>query len=829
MKITQHNVCYILLAVIVISSCSPVHYLTKVKRTPKEYVMNYCGQPIKAPSSEWIKEPWVVFSDRDNNHTTARPGGKVKVKEASFMEPFLVVGKDGDYLKLITYNQDIKNGYIKGKHKEAEFAGWIHQSKLILSRQAYTDLSSGLKNKYITVLSDTLALFDPDKYLTTDSLKTFRDVALKIDGKSVGLNQLVYVLKISPDNRKYLITTKQSVSVDNAAGEVIGWIPAPMVQLFGRRAYVEALTLPSLMLDTRQMSKNNPNKLNVVLEKYEENNLIRKEVDVYKYTPITSTIKTDDSLVFKTSSPIDIVDRSNNYLYNVNGNKITYKQYLDLNKKLENINVVFIIQGDEYTASQFTPIVNIIQNLQNFFENDPLNTSYQYKYGSVIAMGDDVENKDLSSCGLTSNYPELLEFLSQKGNIASGFKALPSQQTWSGIKKALDMLENYKTETNVLIVIGEKGSSKEVADKELIDRIGEYNCRLLAFQYYAKEGLEYNNFVLQMSDMIEQSAKIVSKTKRAKIVHADQVKEVQQFKEVEKNIYRLDFPNYSMTQGWLLFPEKDKSLPLSLLNFSIDSIIQEIKDENKILLTSLKNGFNSIGNNQSKYNTIVAKYNGIDTSKIINKAFLKKFSKQTPLFYLPARTGKISEDDFVYIHWILMLSKDESEELKNFLEELTMEEVDYVTTKSEQKKEVKKLCNCPDDDNLYLSFDDDVQVDTTKREYVSTKKIRKMIYKTYMRELNNCYYCKQSKKELEEYTLAQAHERIFGIPCNIPILTTYTVGDVKNKKVFSDMMLEKLIGYLKERKDVLEKQADGFTAFESGGQTYYWIDETSLP
>ena len=35
-----------------------------------------------------------------------------------------------------------------------------------------------------------------------------------------------------------------------------------------------------------------------------------------------------------------------------------------------------------------------------------------------------------------------------------------------------------------------------------------------------------------------------------------------EYREVNKNVYCLDFPNRSMTQGWVVFPQKQENLPL---------------------------------------------------------------------------------------------------------------------------------------------------------------------------------------------------------------------------------------------------------------------------
>lgn len=85
----------------------------------------------------------------------------------------------------------------------------------------------------------------------------------------------------------------------------------------------------------------------------------------------------------------------------------------------------------------------------------------------------------------------------------------------------------------------------------------EYNCRLLGFQLYGGEPDNFNNFVLQIGNMIDCSAPRISRKKRELIVYPEQLRNGNEYAEVNHNTYCLDFPNRSMTQGWLVFPQKN--------------------------------------------------------------------------------------------------------------------------------------------------------------------------------------------------------------------------------------------------------------------------------
>lgn len=88
-------------------SCGPVNLLTRVEKYPREYSFNYCGGNIKAPKSALNDQAWIVYSDRDKSMSMFKPGGRLKCQDVGFLDPFLVIGKKGEYLELIKYQPDI--------------------------------------------------------------------------------------------------------------------------------------------------------------------------------------------------------------------------------------------------------------------------------------------------------------------------------------------------------------------------------------------------------------------------------------------------------------------------------------------------------------------------------------------------------------------------------------------------------------------------------------------------------------------------------------------------------------------------------------------------
>lgn len=108
----------------IMTSCAPINRFTRIKQVPREYIMNYCGGEIKAPSSLQIKNnPWIVFSDQLGNMSYQTATGKNEMKELQFMDAFLVVGKR----KLVESHQ------IRPDTNKATGEGWatINQQSIM--------------------------------------------------------------------------------------------------------------------------------------------------------------------------------------------------------------------------------------------------------------------------------------------------------------------------------------------------------------------------------------------------------------------------------------------------------------------------------------------------------------------------------------------------------------------------------------------------------------------------------------------------------------------------------------------------------------------------
>lgn len=805
----------------IITSCAPVNRFTRIKQVPREYVMNYCGGEIKASRAVWLKNnPWIVFSDKSGNISYQSATGKNEMKDLQFLDAFFVIGKKGDWLKVIKYNPELIKGRRLQNRKQAEYYGWINKSDLLLTQNSVTDLATGLKNKQITVFSDTLALKMPTNFFANDSILTFMDVDIVKPYSKIPMHQIVYPLKQSEDRRKTLVSKKSYISPDSLATNICGWVDNSLLKDMGQQLHIDICSLPDSTLWFKdRMEKDTLNFRRVQLAKSKELEYLGRPL---AYSPVTSYNNMDASIRFKTGAFMPVIDKRDNYVLNVNGNPIYYSRFKEIEKELQKINVMFVVEGGKTAIGQFPELVNVIQGLQPLF-SDP-NDGFSYKFGSVLTFNE-TGNYEKPVVGLTQDYMQVLDFLSMKSKNVEQLRPVSGNGNWNALRTAVDLLKDHKKESNLIILVGETGNNSEWADSTLVNRMAEYNCRILGFQLFGGDPDRFNNFVLQIENMIDNYAVKISRQKREIIVFADQLRKYNEYKEINKNVYCLDFPKRSMTQGWVVFPQKKENLPLDGLASSVDTLLQQVRSDNELLTQSLYKAFEETGNFRNKLDSTLMSY--YHTYTLQAKPIVETLEKVSPKWFLPAQTVVLPDSVSPLLEYRLLLSEFEFKQLRRFINALSDYEVDYkYEAQKKQKQKKRKICDCPEDESLLTEsiVDTDAQ---QEHEYASTRKVRANLRVLYYTYINNGKLCKVKRKKMLKMSLAEAQRLITMCPTDNSFLQAFTIKDLKRKKHLPDATLDLIVEHFKTKKAVLEKAAR--LSFTSNGQTYYWIDRRMLP
>lgn len=819
---------------IFIASCGPVNFLTRTKKVPREHSLNYYSDQVaqKANKDDINKTPWIVYAQREGLKTTNKPGGKVIAKEINYLDPFLVIKQKGAYLALVKYSEEVlKNG--KFDHKNAEFMGWLPMSDLLMENQSYTDVSSLRKRKYITALSDTLSLSKQEKLFSKDSILTYKDFEYKAVAQKIAFMDIVYPLKEDVKNKKVLIAKKPYLKVNEVKQDILGWIDADLLQYKGQVLNIATSSLFSI----RNM---NFQELGALKEEdYQrillENEVLSQKSKVLTYNPVLSYSANDSLIGFVAKLAMPVFDNSKNFIYNVQGDKISYLDALMIDKSAKKMNVAFVFEESDMANKQYAQLLNVVQNLQSFFE--AYQNDFDFKFSVYFSQQDHV-GQLIYSQPWTGDFSQMVNYIVDKAK-QNDFSKETSTRRFQVFEHALKGFSGKEAEQNLVILFGQKGIESTTRISYLKKLINNHQVKMLAVQLYADIDNSTNDFVLNVTDFIQGYATEALTEKKRVWVSPQQVKDNNSFVALGeyKNSYLLDFPKNSATQGAVIFPTKNETIGMDMIAVALDTLIKQLKVDKIDVQQHIAKSFKATGNNRTVYTPYFNQHFYRDTVRKVNKEFLTSFPDQKALWYIESKvmfTPKIFNQQAKYA---LLLDKQEFEGVKNFIDQLSKYEVElqYLAKKKSENKNYVK-----DERDLFkeLQFkqqkevvnekynellDGDIQ--HTPKKFDNTRKIRKHLYQMYMDALVKCTYCNFPSEKVKKASIAQAQRFVLGAPTNADLLEHITLKDLRSKRKLKDVQLDFIINYFKEKKKELEKAEE----FESLGQTYYWLPIELLP
>lgn len=790
--------------VLFVASCAPVNMFTTVKRLPGEYSRNYNAEGVKAGKGTTPKQPWIVYADRAGDMAYQNPGGKIKSADLSFLEPFLVIKRKGDYLELIKYNPENLKFTKFTNRKKAEYAGWVHISRLITSPSTVTDVRTSRKLRYLTAMADTSVIFNPQKFFaSTDSLKCYNSPSMENPAGTVGLYEIVYPVKESAGKKSVLVARDIKIEPDKAAGQIAGWLDKNALQNIGHGVYITT----DLARGVAQPA-------------------------ALKYSPVVSQAGTDSVTVVRSAVAKPVIDITRRKVFNVNGEAISYDQAQKIRERLKRINVIFSIEAATRLEEVYPMLLNVVYNMREAVAGP----RYIFHFGAVFNTGDKIERLPL-----TPDFDQLCDWLTSLSDRA-GMDSTGEIQSWRALHEALRLVKDHSEANNIIVGIGERANSEQPALKSMADVLSRCNCRLLGWQIYADEENSYNNFVIELSQMIEQYAAYRLTDKRKYMLYSSQLRFSNKFKEFAPNSYTLNFPEAAVTQGMVLFPEKGTMNTIESLSGAIDSLLAQVKSEITGISDSFDKSFLALGNSRDVYSLALTRRFHMPDHTKLHKDFAAFFKGQSPLWYFPVPAFAVTPG---VTNYRLLLSKPELDKLKETLDALSAMEVDVKDVSKQKKKGAKTVCEYLKTEESELTRElldeyhgllsgmqgrDTLAADTVpvKTVYASTGKVRSYLRKLYLSSLSNCSLCGNSKRSYRKQTLAEAHGKIFGVAANNPFLESIRIKDLKKSGKISDAELDTLINYFKDCKKKFEEKYSE-EQFSSGSQSYYYIDSKILP
>lgn len=789
--------------------CTPVNQLTRVTKTPKIYTQNFCCEPkIKRYFSK--RTPWIVYSQQDQNPTFHHPAGKVILKKATYMEAFLVIAKKGEYLQLIKYAPDIIEKNSLKNRKQIQYYGWIHQDKVVPSSHALTDIASGRTHKMITSIKNEKTLENTEKFFSQDSLILYKEPQLINPIHKIALHAPVYLYKKNNDRSKSLVFAKSLITPENASQIVSGWTSSSLIMPYGLSFYSNLSQMPIEKITLTDASKK---------DSLQDSSVAMASQETFvSLRPILSLEQKEKSVQLNTQLPVSVIDNDANYIYALSGNAITYKQFKEIQQQLKQINIIFAFENQPSVVALFEALVVSINQLKNQL---PSQNQFQYRIGAVVGFAQ--QYNALLEIPLSDDLDATLKKLEQVADNKS--KRTPSQAiSWRATLRACQMLSKYKNENNLIVVVGENGNDKEHIDNHLIDNIVAAKARLLGYQLYSDAGNRYNNFILQIQDIIERSTQEITKKKKDILVHSQQLRPANRFIERNQNVYSLDFPKQSMWQGWMLFPKKKEQIAQDVFITAVDSLITEIQLDSQNIIEQLQTSFSKSGMSRSSINPLWASLQHLSKDYMPPSSFAKPFSRE-PYTFFPASV-QIEKQLWAKQKHFLLLSQEELLFIQDFLSDMTKEQVDYTyATKNSKKKEQTKKKSLLEDDGS----SDFKNTHEQAPQYINTRKVRKSLQKSYYKWVKINKVAPHKKRQIQKMSLAKATQEAIWYPSNSLILQQYNVKDIRDKKKLSDKELDQLIEYFIRKKQDFEQNISPENQIHVHGEIFYKIATETLP
>jgi len=734
------------------------------------------------------------------------PGGSLPQQEPGFLEPMLVIGRKGDYYKLIRYDPAVLKNLRLVKHKEAEFYGWIHKDQLLLVNNSRTEIRNGIKLKSLTALTDCRMILEAEKYFSNDSIRVYSDPKLETVCGSVAAGHIVYELKSTPMGDRVLIARKTGLTPEEVTGQVIGWVDASLIAPFGQRLSLS----PTPDTDSEVSAK--------------EGSATQRPPLPYSpvsLSPVLFAHRTDTAMLFRTLDATELIDHSDNRIYNVIGQAITLEESREIAARLREVNVIFSFAPSTYVIWQLPLLTNAVQNLKPVFEASE--GAFHYQFGASIGG---------KMIPLGRDYLSFSEQVIEAGKTVS-----PGDSTAfvKSMEEALLLASSRPEATNLIVLVGEHASQKKLPP-HLHSRMIRNNCRLFSYQVYADNEDSYNNFVLQSLELIESYAAFYRTSKQEILVYSDQIRRNDIFLEGAKNVYTLDFPARSMSQGMVVFPEKKRFADTELFLAGVDSMVRQIEKDNLTLISSMDKAFTQVGRHRSRFVREITTHLGIEPQTPVDPHIGSAFRETIPRWVTVTDRIGVPFDSVSMAPMGLLLTGEELDEVKGFVEKLASRKPDLRgEAPSDEKvklrtvKKVRKsLREIPADLTVYErdSIDGAGDEPTETVRYQSTRKIRKHLYKTYLHALKNCVIEGNPRK----LTLARAQEYITTQPTLSPQLGGVTLKGLKKRSRFSDKQLDLLIEYFEESKGEIEAQVVPVEEVTSpGGETYFFLPGKAMP
>ncbi|WP_375445600.1 type VI secretion system protein TssR domain-containing protein [uncultured Fibrella sp.] len=767
---------------------------TASKKGPQTQSLQSRGKAALAGPPQLGTGPWIVFADRNNVPTYHYPRPTTRFKQINFRDAFYVLKEKDGYLNLIKYDAALKVGTwyaprLLKDRKSAVAYGWAPKSSFLTTTKAQTAPDSDQPSLYCAALTSGRLLAKPVPFLVHDTLRLYTEPGgQQSAGRGLRLYDIAYIYKLSESGKEALIGRSPWFPTDSISKHLMGWAPTEALQPLGHGLFWESdsllpnapaypffSTAEAAWQNRPDSAQGGPNRSNL---RYEA---VAWQQTGVRFPVLQACSVKGQQTVWQLGTLLPLFQTDSSVL-NVNGQRLTHRQYQNWRDRSRSENIVYVVEGTRAMLPYWGDLVNTVQASATLLAD-----STNVRQGSVgIVIYRPGEASSGTRTGYVNSFPigrdiaRAADFLNRAkpSNVPSydGY----AQPIRAGLERALAMLATHPGETNTVIMVGINGDTRDISQlSDIRSGMQASEARFLSFQVEAPADTLANSYVLQAEQLVYQSAIEASQPKRERLVSPALVVPAPAYDLTYgvSNIYRLAFPNASMSPGWVLFPRKRQQLPFSLLHAVTDSLLRQMRFDAQRVDGALSDVFRSQSIYRSRINPVVNRtlkarleptLASVDPALFANRAY--PFMGQTyvrtadslPAAFRPIRLLSLADMDRISL-WINHLAADELDPLANT-------------------------------DRLKL--------------------IRR--YDELARQ--------QGQSQHDTATVADLMATLTGLPCRHALLTSLPIRALADPDLVSPGVWLRLLYLIRERRDYLARLPTfPNSRFTSNGHTYYWL------
>ncbi|MBP7508698.1 MAG: hypothetical protein KA807_12830 [Prolixibacteraceae bacterium] len=743
---------------------------------------------------------WIVYSDRDNNHTFTSSGGNVIKNTLYFMEKFRVAEISDSYVHIYKENMPTIWPQISS---EAVDYGWIRKENLLLWEHCLRN-SSSLIDKKAMILSTFEGTTNQQ---TNDEAITYKldpDLTLDSERKS-RLFEILFVYKTTQD----AVLLGENMELQGNEVDIVsnmrGWVPLESVTFWDHRITLEPNweqaaakertekgVLPAIFIDEKAaMDYQRGIKVDPKYIVWENEPGPKRNIGQWRRFPI---LETRNSGIHHTGVMGKI--RSESTIMDTERMAEIRKAIETLEMKTRKINVVFVVDGTESMGKFYESIASGIRTSVNNLQLE--DTQNRFSFGAVIYRDFAEGENKVELRQLTENYKEIIEFFNIARTDYSRDKDLP-EAVFFGLKTALTQLGIKKGESNFIVLIGDCGNhyredDTQVPIETVIDLLAQTESSLISYQVNNGFYPTYQEFIDQSRRMIIGSALSIRKIReenKIRWINENSNLEDPQFLSPAPNKFTL---NPQEIVGSYLFPGIGQSLSFEILEEEIISKIEEF---------------------DTRISQMLAK-----SYEVIRGAGTPDSESEEVDEYHPAVINFLSK--------IQGLSSEEIEIMKNRNYQFSM--------KGYTAKSVNNMYHPIFKESLFLSREDLLETIMRLNSLCgisgSSMSDRRIKMQNIWIDILESIIGSEKREEIMNMPVDDLHNIVFGLPSQSQFTAKVRLRDIIEVTVIDDTKFELYADYLCNKLSSLRSIINDQNyneSFVSNNITYYWIPMELFP